>query len=491
LLPKEAQDPLAQAIALVAEHGRPSALTHRLSRTDPYPVAHHIRRDPVTQMLQGLIELPLTELGATAAAARDPLTGLGSASVARHALAVPNTVTQHVLLVGLARFEMINGAFGRMTGDAVLRALARRMTRALEAFSIPPPLAARIAGTTFLVLLAGDRAAGQVSLLAHDLAIALERPVIAEGHEVHVGCWIAAVERLADEDGPAVLRRASEALAEARASGASNIRLSKARGGPGQSIARPPSLPTELRTALDRNEIDILFQPQVAISTSEIVGVEALARWTHPVQGMLGAATLFAVAERSDYLGALSAHIQKRAAEQAARWPAALNRLRLSVNVTAQDIARSGFADGFLRMLDASGFPRDRLTLEITENGLIDNLAQAADLLAELRKAGCRVAIDDFGTGYSSLAYLKALPLDYLKIDKALAQDIIGTARDRVVVRGVIDMARSLGLAVIAEGVETEEQRAALAEQGANYYQGFLCAEPLDVLALETLVTSR
>jgi EAL domain-containing protein (putative c-di-GMP-specific phosphodiesterase class I) len=248
------------------------------------------------------------------------------------------------------------------------------------------------------------------------------------------------------------------------------------------------SLQADLRNALDRDEIELLFQPQVAIPSGKVIGVEALARWQHPVHGELGAVTLFAVAEQSDYLLALSNHVQRRAAEQAAAWPATLAQLRLSVNVTAADIARPGFAEGFLAMIDASGFPRNRLTVELTESGLVDDLAAAAELLAELRAGGCRVAIDDFGTGYSSLAYLKALPLDYLKIDKKLAQDITGTARDRIVVRGVIDMARSLGLAVIAEGVETEEQLALLAREGCNYYQGFLCAEPLDVTALEALV---
>jgi EAL domain-containing protein (putative c-di-GMP-specific phosphodiesterase class I) len=162
--------------------------------------------------------------------------------------------------------------------------------------------------------------------------------------------------------------------------------------------------------------------------------------------------------------------------------------VRLSINLTAADIARPGFADLFLDRVDASGFPRTRLTLEITESGLIEDLGIAAALLSVLRGAGCQTAIDDFGTGYSSLAYLKALPLDYLKIDKKLAQDITGSPRDRIVVRGVIDMARSLGLTVIAEGVETPEQLEGLAKEGCQIYQGFLCAEPLTETALIALL---
>ena len=180
----------------------------------------------------------------------------------------------------------------------------------------------------------------------------------------------------------------------------------------------------------------------------------------------------------------LSDHIQRIVLERAAAWPIGLRSVRLSLNLTAADIARPGFADLFLARVDMSGFPRARLTVEIVESGLIEDLGAAAGLLATLRSAGLRVAIDDFGTGYSSLAYLKSLPLDYLKIDKKLAQDITGTTRDRVVVRGVIDMARSLGLVVIAEGVETQAQLELLAKEGCQIYQGFLYSEPVSGEAL-------
>lgn len=256
---------------------------------------------------------------------------------------------------------------------------------------------------------------------------------------------------------------------------------------PAPADARLDALGRDLRRALGAGEIEVRFQPQVAIGSGAITGVEALARWYRGKEE-IGAEPLFAAAAHAGLDGALSAHVQVRALETAARWPAALSALRLSINVTAADVARPGFADMLLDRVDASGFPRERLTVEITENGLIEELGEAARLLAQLRIAGCRVAIDDFGTGYSSLAYLKALPLDYLKIDRRLSQDITGSARDRVVVRSVIDMAQSLGLAVVAEGVETEEQLELLAKKGCQYFQGFLCAGPLDVPALVALV---
>jgi EAL domain-containing protein (putative c-di-GMP-specific phosphodiesterase class I) len=279
-----------------------------------------------------------------------------------------------------------------------------------------------------------------------------------------------------------LLRRASVALAEAKAGESAPVRVLEE--GAESETERSERLEIDLRRALDRSEIEILFQPQVSVTTGEVAGVEALARWRHPQYGELGAATLFSVAERSDYLAQLSDHVQRRAIAAAAAWPEALGELRLSVNITAADIRQPGFADQFLSLVRESGFPPERLTVEVTESGLIEDLAGAAALLAQLRGGGLRAAIDDFGTGYSSLAYLKALPLDYLKIDKRLSQDITGSTRDRIVVRSVIDMARSLGLGVIAEGVETPEQLALLAEEGCTLYQGYLCAPPLDAAEL-------
>jgi len=289
-----------------------------------------------------------------------------------------------------------------------------------------------------------------------------------------------------DEDAASVLRRASAALAGAREGEGRAIRVQGAAEE--NDAARANRLEIDLRPALNQDEIEILFQPQVSVTTGAIVGVEALARWRHPVFGELGATSLFAAAERSDYLAELSAHVQAKAARIAAQWPSTLAGIRLAINVTAAEMAEPDFADRFATMIDVSGFPRDRLTAEITESGLIEDLGAAADRLAALRAGGFRVAIDDFGTGYSSLAYLKSLPLDYLKIDRRLSQDITGSARDRIVVSGAIEMARSLGLTVIAEGVETEEQLALLAEQGCSLYQGFLCSPPINNAALIELL---
>ncbi|MEP6785407.1 MAG: bifunctional diguanylate cyclase/phosphodiesterase [Sphingomonadales bacterium] len=378
------------------------------------------------------------------------------------------------LLIAATRFEAVNAAYGREVGDELLGAVAQRIATAVRDVD-PMATVAKVSGAEFAVLVG----AGTGKALADDVCARIDRPFMVGGHFVSVGCRIGVVENKVGEDAATLLRRASAALAEARLSDTSAIHAIGAEDS-GEALF-DATLESDLRSALDNNEIELLFQPQVDISSGRAVGVEALARWRHPDHGDLGAATLFAVAARSEYLVTLSNHVQIRALEMAASWPSALGHLRLSINITANDIASPAFAEGFLSIVEASGFDRYRLTVEITESGLIDNLGVAAATFARLRSAGIRVAIDDFGTGYSSLAWLKSLPLDYLKIDKDLAQDIAGSARDRVVVRGVIDMARSLGLSVIAEGVETEEQLGLLAAEGCNYYQGFLFAEPLSV----------
>jgi diguanylate cyclase (GGDEF)-like protein len=422
--------------------------------------------------------------------ARDSLTGLTDANAARvwlnQRLALKIRPIS-VLLVSVSRFEMINAAFGLETGDNLLRSMAHRIEPLVSEIAAGATLLARIAGAEFLIAIDAEISAERLQLLASALVERVERPFSTGADIVNVGCRIGVVQSGAEDgDATQLLRRASATLAEAKDMESGRIKL---RVGSEAAVASlNASLSADLRKALMRGEIEILFQPQVAIPAGTITGVEALARWQHPVHGELGAVTLFSVAEQSDYLVELSAHVQRRAAEIAAKWPDMLASLRLSINVTAADVARPSFVDGFLAMIDKTGFPRERLTVEITESGLMEDLSAAAGILAALRAAGCRVAIDDFGTGYSSLAYLKALPLDYLKIDKGLSGDIEGSLRDSVVVRGVIDMARSLGLSVIAEGVETEDHLGLLAREGCNYYQGFLCAEPLGTAALATLV---
>ncbi|WP_231639274.1 putative bifunctional diguanylate cyclase/phosphodiesterase [Sphingomonas profundi] len=474
-----------RSIARLLADRRPTAFAHEMPGGR---IAHHLNLaedGAVVARIEALEERPDRD-----GRSRDSLTGLtDDAGLRRWIEASPPEADRPgciLILLALGRFEVVNSAYGTVAGDALLRGVARRIERQAADGYGRPTCVARIGGTEFAVAMDGGATMAEATALADRLAVAITQPFAAGERIARLSCRIGIAAAEPGDDGEAMLRRAGAALAQARSAEPGAIRVLDASGE--AAAAHHGRLEADLREALAREEIELLFQPQVSIATRAIVGVEALARWRHPDLGEIGAETLFSVAERSDYLVPLSEHVQARALARAAAWPSTLGRLRLAVNVTASDVAQPGFADRFLAMVDASGFPRARLTVELTESGLIDDLGQAAGLLAQLRAGGLRVAADDFGTGYSSLAYLKALPLDYLKIDKRLAEDIAGSPRDRVVVRGVIEMARSLGLAVVAEGVETEAQLALLAADGCNYYQGFLCSPPIDEASLSALV---
>ncbi|MES3152430.1 bifunctional diguanylate cyclase/phosphodiesterase [Sphingomonas faeni] len=386
-----------------------------------------------------------------------------------------------VVLASLSRLDIVNAAHGRPAVDALIETAVRRaQTVALEAVGVDA-IVAWLGGAEFALIVEASGPAVTAAITALDAALARPFPV-ADAFAV-LGCRFGVAQRQPGDDASALLRRASGALADAKASDGAVLHVALPDG-----VAPVDALAIDLHHAIELDEIDIRWQPQVEIASGKITGVEALARWDHRKLGPLGADTLFAAADRADLGIALSDHIQRLVLTRAVAWPAALGTLRVSLNLTAADIARPGFAALFLARIDESGFPRGRLTVEITETGLIEDLSVASTLLAELRGAGCRVAIDDFGTGYSSLAYLKSLPMDYVKIDKSLVRDITGSARDRVVVAGAITMARSLGLAVIAEGVETPAQLELLAAGGCSLYQGFLLSEPVGEAALLELM---
>jgi diguanylate cyclase len=237
-------------------------------------------------------------------------------------------------------------------------------------------------------------------------------------------------------------------------------------------------LDAELRNAIETDQIAIMMQPQFAVATGHLTGAEALARWHHPKYGEIGAGQLFASADRSDLREELSNVIQRKAIAIAACWGAALGDLRLSVNLGAGELGE-GFADRLLSILAEQNFSADRLTLELTEESLVRDIGLASAQLELLRAQGIRIAVDDFGTGYSSLAYLKALPLDYLKLDKGMTPDISGTGKDRIVLRAIIAMGKALELGIIAEGVESQGELEMLRAEGCDYFQGFLRSPPL------------
>ena len=241
---------------------------------------------------------------------------------------------------------------------------------------------------------------------------------------------------------------------------------------------------SELSDSLSRGEIEVLFQPQFACADGALAGAEALARWRHPRRGMIGAEAMFALAGRVGMAEAMTAHIATRALADAAFWP---GDLRLSINVTAADLGEENFARTMIGLVARSGMSPDRLTLEITEQALVRDVERCAAQLAILAERGIRIALDDFGAGFCNFRYLKILPLDYLKLDRTMVEGTVGDERDLAVLRGIVAMAGALDLAVIAEGIETEEQLAIVRAEGCALFQGFLRAKPMDAAAFAQL----
>jgi EAL domain-containing protein (putative c-di-GMP-specific phosphodiesterase class I) len=241
-----------------------------------------------------------------------------------------------------------------------------------------------------------------------------------------------------------------------------------------------------LEQAIRRDRIELRFQPQIEPATGRIVAVEALARWSE----VGSPEELFARADAAGLSERLSRAIQRKALRVAGSWRGPLAGLRLSINLLPLDLERPGYEQWLLGEIAEAGLLPEQVTAEIVESSLVGNQLAVAGRLARLRAAGVRIAIDDFGTGYSSLAYLTSLPLDAIKIDRAMIADIVGGSRDRIVVKAMIRLARELGLKVIVEGVENDAQLSLLEEWGCDLYQGFLGAPALDEVELERFVTA-
>ena len=239
-----------------------------------------------------------------------------------------------------------------------------------------------------------------------------------------------------------------------------------------------------LEEAIRRDRIELRFQPQIEPGSGQVTGVEALARW----DGASSPAEIFARADAAGLSERLSRAIQRKALRTAAGWQGPLSRLGLSINLLPQDLERSGYEDWLLGEIAAVGLKPGQITVEIVESSLVADSPAVAQRLSKLRDAGIRIAIDDFGTGYSSLAYLTTLPIDAIKIDRAMIADIVGGERDRIVVKAMIRMADELGLKVVVEGVESTAQLQILAEWGCDLYQGFLGAGALDEAELSRFV---
>lgn len=408
---------------------------------------------------------------------RDAVTGLPGreAALARLTSWLADGKQVQALLIGLRRFDAVNLAYGNGAGDAALAEAAIRLrtfaTNELDGVWC----AARSGGGQFLLVSAEPCSRERWQMIAAQLLEAMSQPIgIGGGTLLRLSPRAALLRGLAGESGGSIFDRLGQALDSVMSH--SGRRLMWADGEAIRAGRSAAQLESDLLRALDRDEIEVVFQPQYSCADDRLIGAEALARWNHPKLGRIGAGALFAVAERADHVAQLSRHIARLALSAAARWPM---DLRLSLNVTPSDLAAAQFADEFAALVAASGFPVWRLTLEVTEQVVLSDVQLAALTLGQLASLGMRIALDDFGAGFCNFRYLKLLPLHYLKLDRSMIEGVAGDHRDLAVLRAIIAMAGALDLKVIAEGIESPIQRSIAGAEGCAAYQGFLRAQPM------------
>jgi len=427
-------------------------------------------------------ELAITEEQAERAADHDKLTGLSNHAKTLELLdlALAERGPEQVTIFALIEIDGmadVNAHLGVLASDKLYSAIARRMKEALPADA----LCGRIGSDEFAVTLtAGPEF--DVETMVRVALDAIGRPY-----------WIDSVVRVSAHAGHAEAPRHAATRGELTRRTELALRAA-ARKGPGSIVAFEPSIDDdstdqrfirrELPRALSANELELHYQPIVAAKGTRIVGVEALLRWNHAVRGSIGPATFIPVAEQMGLMDALGNFVLRRALHDAQRWPS----LYVAVNLSPVQMRDHGIVYLVRSALAESGVPAQRLMLEITEGVLIDNPDEMLKRIEDLHALGVRIALDDFGSGYSNLGYLQRFPLDKLKIDRSFVATLGQTANGGVIVQAIVTLGRALGLSVLVEGVETEEQRVLLRLAGCDEMQGFLFARPTPASAIDKLL---
>jgi diguanylate cyclase (GGDEF)-like protein len=411
-------------------------------------------------------------------AQHDGLTGLPNRLALRDRITVAlaraarNQEPGGLLLVDIVAFKAINDSLGHGTGDHVLQAVSRRLLATARAADT----VSRYGGNGFVLLLEGaDEAAVEQAArrVLEASAEALQLPEAQLRIELTVGV---ALFPMHGSDPDTLLRRAEIAMYAARSAG--NV-LGVYAMGQDESHLRRLSLLNELAQALDRDEMQIYYQPKMDLGSRRVRGAEALVRWQHPARGIIAPDEFISLAEQSGLIGQLTTLVLRKVLRQIRSWSSLGLDLVVSVNVSALDLADGKFADRVLEMLRETGVHPSQLTLEMTESAVIRDVHHARGVMERLRDAGVQFSIDDFGTGYSSLAQLRSLPLHELKVDKSFIFNLADSQEDRLIVRSTIELAHNMGLVVCAEGIESEAVVRLLVELNCDIGQGFFISRPV------------
>ncbi|MBX6768126.1 MAG: bifunctional diguanylate cyclase/phosphodiesterase, partial [Actinomadura rubrobrunea] len=379
-----------------------------------------------------------------------------------------------LFLLDLDRFKEVNDTLGHATGDRLLQLVAHRLTHSVR----PGDLVARLGGDEFAVLLPSIRDAAAAREVAARLRAALGEPVRLDGMSFDLDGSVG-IALFPDHapDFDLLLQRADVAmyLAKESRSGVEVYSPDKDRNSPARL-----SMLGDLRRAIDRGELELFYQPKVSLHDGQLVGMEALVRWRHPDKGLLEPEHFLPIAEQTYLMRSITHYVVDAALAQAAAWWRDDLTVQVAVNASGRDLFDTGLTETIGSGLLARGLPTAALQLEITERILMNEPAYASDTVAALAELGIPLSLDDFGTGYSSLVRLKRLPVEEIKIDASFVRRLARSADEAVIVRSIVDLARTLGLRSVAEGVEDPQTAGMLREMGCDAAQGWHFGRPMD-----------
>ena len=428
----------------------------------------------------------LAQAHAESIARHDAMTGLANRRLFQETLDSRlargmNLAPIAVMLIDLDRFKRINDVHGHAAGDAILCAVADRLRALLPVGNIT----ARLGGDEFAVVYDYGTDQEAVGRLAQQIIASLSQPVLWGTSRLEIGATIG-VALAAPETATAetLLHAADLAMYQGKRDGRGAFCFFQAEMG--VALRARARLEQELRAGIDRGEIEPFYQPVVSLPSRELIGFEVLARWRHPTQGLLSPYAFITLAEETGMIADLSWALMRKACTDARSWPP---HLQLAINISPLQLQDKQMPERILAILTETGFAPSRLEIEITETALVNDIDAARVALTSMQNLGVRVALDDFGTGYSSLYHLRELKFDKLKIDRSYVASIPLGAERAKLVDAIIALGSSLGLVTTAEGIESTDSVAWLANQGCTYGQGFLFGAPMTKVATDRLLT--
>lgn len=407
----------------------------------------------------------------------DSLTGLANRARMRHSLDQMfvqlervNTVMA-LFMLDLDRFKAVNDTLGHQTGDALLKIVAQRLERAAG----EEALVGRLGGDEFQVILPKYRNQAQLKSLADTIISSLSQPYFISGTNISIGCSVGiAIAPEDGEDSETLIRNADLALYAAKAAGRGKHCFFQ-RDLLTQARTRK-MLEDDLRLALDRDQLRLVYQPVVSTATRKVVGYEALLRWDHPERGPISPAEFIPICEESGLIDGIGEWVLRTACHEAARWPSGV---RVAVNVSPIQFMKPALPAIVASALAHSGLAPERLELEITEGVFLNEDSSTVRMLASLKASGLRLVLDDFGTGYSSLAYLKKAPFDKIKIDQSFVRGAAHDPQNVAIIKAVVAIADTLKLETTAEGVETQDEIDLIRNLGCSHIQGYVYGRPI------------